>query len=58
MPQANDFEEYDYELLEKAKSLLVKVFEYHYGDPQMRAKLNRLQTIIEKLKTLQSMRRS
>lgn len=48
------FEEYDLQQLEAARKLLVKVYEYHYGDGYMRKELSRLKTIIEKLEALQS----
>ena len=51
----HDFEQYDHELLEEARKLLLKVYEYHYGDSKMKSKINRLETIICKLGILQNM---
>lgn len=45
-------EEYDLELLAQARKLLLKVYEYHYGDSYMRKELGRLGTIIKKLEAL------
>lgn len=45
----NDFREYDREQLEQAKKLLLKVYEYHYDNGEMRMKTNRLATIISKI---------
>lgn len=49
------FDHYDQDQLEKAKQLLMKVYEYHYGDSKMRSKIKRLETIIAKLETLQNL---
>lgn len=46
--------EYDKELLTKAKELIVKVYEYHYGDSYMRKEIKRLETIINKIDALMS----
>lgn len=51
----HDFDEYDREQLEKAKQILLKVYEYHYGDGKMNMKLNRLATIIHKINELLEM---
>lgn len=50
-----DFDNYDYEKLAKAKSLLIEVYEFNYGAPGMARKLNRLETIIAKLETLENL---
>lgn len=42
-------DEYDKEQLSKAKSLICKVYEYHYGDYCMRNEIKRLETILSKL---------
>lgn len=47
-------EEYDLQQLDQAKKLILKVYEYHYGDSYMRKELGRLETIIAKLDELQS----
>ena len=47
-------DEYDQEQLKKAKSLLVKVYEYHYGDSYMKSEIKRLETIIAKIEVLQN----
>lgn len=46
------FDEWDEGLLRTAMKNLEKVYEYNYGSPRMRSKLNRLQTIIRKLEIL------
>lgn len=51
----NKFDQYDHDQLEKAKQLLIKVYEYHYGAPGMASKIKRLETIIAKLETLQNL---
>ena len=43
------FGKYDMNLLEEAKKLLLKVYEYNYGEPSMRSKVKRLETIISKI---------
>lgn len=47
------FGEYDMDLLEQARKLLIKVYEYNYGEPSMRGKVKRLETIISKIEILQ-----
>lgn len=47
-------EEYDLHLLDQAKKLILKVYEYHYGDSYMRKELGRLEAIITKLEELQN----
>ena len=49
-------DEYDIDLMEKAKQLLIKVYEYHYGDSYMRKEIKRLETIISKIETLQNLK--
>lgn len=51
----NKFQQYDYDKMEKAKQLLMDVLNYHYGNPRMKSKVNRLETIIIKLEMLQNM---
>ena len=51
------FSEYDQDKLQKAKRLLIEVYEYYYGVPGMRQELNRLDTIISKLEILQNLSR-
>ena len=51
----HDFDEYDREQLKKAEELLLKVYEYHYGNSHMKLKLNRLATIISKITELQNL---
>ena len=46
------FGEYDVEQLRAAKRLLLKVYEYHYGDSHIKKELDRLETIINKLDAL------
>lgn len=48
------FDSYDLEHIEKAKQLLTKVYEYHYGDSKMRREILRLETIIAKIQFLQN----
>lgn len=48
-------DKYDKEQLEKAKQLLIKVYEYHYGDSYMKSEVNRLDTIIAKIEFLQKL---
>jgi hypothetical protein len=43
------FDPYDLEHIEKAKQLITKVYEYHYGDSKMRGEVRRLETIIAKI---------
>lgn len=50
-----EFDHYDHDQLEKAKQLLIKVYEHHYGESKMRNKIKRLYTIIIKLETLQNL---
>lgn len=52
MKKNRDFVEYDHNLLEKARRLLIKVYEYNFGDPKMKSKVKRLETIIKKLEEL------
>lgn len=47
------FGNYDMGLLQEAKKLLLKVYEYNYGEPSMRSKVKRLETIISKIEVLQ-----
>ena len=47
------FGEYDLEQLEAARRLLLKVYNYHCGDSYVRKELGRLETIINKIDTLQ-----
>lgn len=56
MPDNNhhSFGKYDQEQLEAARKLLLKVYEYHYGDSHMRKQLGRLETIINKLDELKT----
>lgn len=49
------FSDYDQDKLEKAKGLLMEVFNYNYGDTRMTRKVRRLETIISKLEFLQNM---
>ena len=46
------FEQYDRERLEEARQLLLKVYEYYYGDSKTKSKTKRLWTIIRKLDSL------
>ena len=48
--------EYDQQQLEAAKQLILKVYNYHYGDSYMRKELGRLETIIAKLEALQNLK--
>lgn len=50
----HDFDEYDELQFAKAKDILNRIYEYHYGDSYMRGKLNRLNTIITKIEQLVS----
>lgn len=45
---------YDREQLKKAKELITKVYEYHYGDSLMRSEVKRLETIIQKIEYLEN----
>ena len=47
------FDEYDKIQFQKARDILNKVYEYHYGDSYMRGELNRLNTIITKIEQLE-----
>ena len=49
------FTQYDHDQMEKAKQLLIKVYEYHFGVSSMRKEVNRLETIITKLEALQNL---
>ncbi len=49
------FDGYDREQLKKAKELLTKVYEYHYGDSYMKSEVKRLETIIAKIEFLQKL---
>lgn len=51
----HDFGDYDREQLEKAKQILLKVYEYHEPDGAIRTKTNRLATIISKIDELLKM---
>lgn len=51
----SDFTRYDHDKLAKAKSMLLDVLYYHYGNPRMTRKLKRLETIIAKLEVLQNL---
>ena len=44
--------EYDKLQLEKAKELVTKVYEYHYGDSKMRSEIKRLETVISKIESI------
>lgn len=43
------FDEYDKIKLEKAKKLIVEVYEYNYGAPHSSKETQKLETIIKKL---------
>ena len=43
------FDECDFEQMQKARELILKVYEYHYGDSKMQSEIKRLETIISKL---------
>lgn len=43
---------YDKEKLEKARDLIQRVYEYHYGDSYMTSETKRLETILSKLEYL------
>lgn len=45
-------DEFDIELLQKAKTNIIKVYEYHYGDSYMRREIKRLETILNKIDML------
>lgn len=51
----DSFDELDQERLQKAKNLLLKVYEFNYGTPGMSSKIKRLETILAKLETLQNL---
>lgn len=53
--EANNFSQYDYDKMEKAKQLLIDVLNYHYGNPRLTRKIKRLETIIIKLEILQNL---
>lgn len=44
--------EYDKEQLLKARQIIDKIYNYHYGDSYMRSEVNRLETILRKLNQL------
>lgn len=48
---------YDDAKLQKAKRLLLEVYEYYYGDPAWKRQVNRLETIIQKLEELENIKR-
>lgn len=52
----DSFDELDQERLQKAKDLLLKVYEFNYGTPGMSGKIKRLETILAKLETLQNLK--
>ena len=52
LPHPHTLGEYDLKLLEEARQLIFKVYEYHYGDSQMRKQISRLETIISKIDSL------
>ena len=54
LPKPHKLEAYDLELLEKARKLLFQVYEYHYGDSNMRKEIRRLETIINKIDSLKN----
>jgi hypothetical protein len=54
MRRLHDFDEYDEMQFSKAKDILNRIYEYHYGDSHMRGKLNRLYTIITKIEQLEA----
>lgn len=54
---AHEFDEYDLDQMEKARKMLIKVYEFHYGDSRMRSQLKRLETVIGKLDNLLYKRR-
>ena len=45
-------DEYDKEQLKKAKDLIEKIYNYHYGDSYMRSEIKRLETILSKIEHL------
>lgn len=54
-PKAHVLMEYDLKLLVEARQLIWKVYEYHYGDSQMRKQVSRLETIINKIDELKNL---
>lgn len=52
LPEPHELGEYDLKMLEQAKQLVLKVYEYHYGDSYMRKEIRRLETIISKIDSL------
>lgn len=49
------FDEYDLNKLKEAKRLLMIPLNYNYGDPRMKSKVCRLETIVKKLTELLNM---
>lgn len=47
------FDQYDVDRMEEAKQLLMRIYDYHFGDSKMRNEIKRLETIIEKIQYLQ-----
>lgn len=50
------FDQYDNDKLQKAKRLLIEVYESNYSVPRMSGKVKRLNTIIVKLEILQNLK--
>lgn len=48
----HNFSKYDRDQMEKARRLILKVYERYYGDNKMRSKVKRLETIHTKLEYL------
>lgn len=42
-------EEFDLQKLQKAKKLIIEVYEYYYGAPRMGKEVRRLETIMNKI---------
>ena len=49
MNDREKLDEYDILKLKEARSIIDKVYEYHYGDWRVAAQVKRLETILKKL---------
>ena len=50
--EESEFGRYDRSKIEQAEKLLEEVYEFNFGDPQMKKKVARLATILHKLEEL------
>lgn len=55
--QYHKFGEYDFQQLEQARSLISKVYDFHYGDSYMQKEIKRLETILQKIDYLLTLKK-